>query len=132
MKISTRTQYGLRALISIAKSKKSFISIREISKKEEIPLAYLEKILTKLEKAKILKAKKGKNGGYKLLLPAQKIKIAKVIKALEGEIIPIRCTVKNNPFCPRQEKCLAKKFWKNFKRSLEKSLNKITLKDLIK
>ena len=58
MRFSTKSQYGLRALVLLAKNQK-VLSLKEISQKEGIPFDYLEKIFSKLKKAKIVGAKKG-------------------------------------------------------------------------
>ena len=131
MKISTKTQYGLRALIRIANSDKNVVSLKEISEKENIPFDYLEKIISKLQKEGIVKAKRGKNGGYFLPHPPKKIKIKKIIETLEGEWITVKCLSKENFNCPQEKKCLAKNFWQTLKKSIDKILNKITLDDLI-
>jgi Rrf2 family protein len=131
MKVSTKTQYGLRALIVIARSDKKFLSLKEISQKEEIPFDYLEKIVSKLQKQGIVKAKRGKNGGYALLCSPKKIKIKQVIEALEGNWFPVKC-LKKEFVCKKEKSCLAKNFWKEFKKSIDKTLNRITLEDLLK
>lgn len=131
MKFSTKTQYALRALITIAQSEKKFISSKEIAQKEHLPLDYLEKIITKLQKKGIVKSKKGKNGGYALPCSPKKIKIKKVIEALEGSWTPVKCLEKKFT-CEKEKNCLAKNFWKEFKKSIDRTLNKITLEDLIK
>ena len=131
MKISTKAQYGLRALIAIAKAKEECISLKEISEKEGIPFDYLEKIISKLQKEGIVKAKRGKNGGYFLPCSPKKIKIKKVIEALEGDLVTVKCLTKENFICPQENRCLAKNFWQTLKKAIDKTLNKITLADLI-
>ena len=66
MQISKKSQYGLRALVYLAKeaSSDTVCSIKEISKAEDIPFDFLEKILSELEKEDLVKAKKGAQGGY--------------------------------------------------------------------
>ena len=131
MKISTKTQYGLRALIYLARVDKNLCSLKEISKKENIPFNYLEKIISKLQKEGIVEAKRGKNGGYFLPCSPKKIKIKKVIEVLEGDLVTVKCLTKENFICPQESKCLAKNFWQTLKKSIDKTLNKITLADLI-
>lgn len=131
MKISTKAQYGLRALIYLANSKR-ISPLREIAREESIPFDYLEKIILLLQKEGVVKAKRGKNGGYFLASPPRKIKLKRIIEILEGNLITIKCLNQRDFLCPQEKKCLAKNFWKDLKRSLEKTLNKITLEDLIK
>ena len=129
MKISTKSQYGLRAIVYLAKCKDKICPLKLISKKEGISFNYLEKIISKLEKADLVKAKKGVQGGYFLAKKPSKIKIKEIIRALEGELTLVKCL---KYFCPKEKKCLTKKFWKKIQDSLNSTLNSITLSDLIK
>lgn len=133
LKISTKSQYGLRAMVCLAKSKKKICPLKEISKKEGVPFSYLEKIISKLEKAGLLKSKKGVQGGYFLARPSNKIKLGDIIKALEGELALVRCIAKTEKcVCSRSKGCLTKAFWKKIQDSLNSTFNSLTLADLIK
>ena len=128
MKISKKSQYGLRALALLAKEKKEFLPLREISEKEEIPFDYLEKIFSEMEKKGLVKSKKGSRGGYKLARLPGKIKVGEIIRALEGKLVLVECIgIKN---CSRQKTCPARGVWKTLQASLEKTINSITLKDI--
>jgi len=129
MKISKKTQYGLRAMVYLAKQEGKICSLREISKKEKIPLNFLEKIFSKLEKKDLVEAKKGKKGGYFLAKKPERIKIGEIIDVLEGEKPLVECL---RSFCPREKKCLAKNFWKRLNKIINSALNSITLSDLLK
>jgi len=135
MKISTKSQYGLRAMVYLAKvfKKNKVFPLREIAKKEGISFDYLEKIISKLEKTGLLRAKKGVQGGYFLAKSPSKIRLGEIIRALEGEVSLVKCIAKNERYiCPREKKCLAKNFWKKVQDSLNSVLNSLTLADLIK
>jgi Rrf2 family protein len=130
MKVSAKSQYGLRALIHIAHSK-DICSLKEIADKESISFTYLEKILSQLEKAGIIKSKLGTKGGYLLNKQASKIKMIDVIKALDSQLISIDCLY-SKQICPRHRKCQAKNLWSLLEKDIEKFLTKTTLKDLIR
>lgn len=131
MRISTKSQYGLRAMVYLAKvfKKNQVFPLREIAKKEDISFDYLEKIISKLAKAGLVKAKKGVQGGYFLTKKPSKIKIGEIITVLEGEMALVRCL---KYFCPKEKKCLTKNFWEKMQRALNSVLNSLTLADLIK
>lgn len=129
MRISTRSQYGLRAMVFLAKNQKKVSPLKLISKTEGIPFNYLEKIISKLEKAGLVKAKKGAQGGYFLTKKPYQIKIGQIIESLEGKSNLVRCLQSS---CPRSEKCEAKFFWQKLKRAITSALNSISLADLIK
>jgi len=132
MRFSTKSQYGLRAMVYLAKCKNKICPLKLISQEEGISFDYLEKILSKLEKANLIKAKKGVQGGYFLSKPSKRIKLGEIIRVLEGEMALVKCVAKNKKFvCPRNKKCLTKNFWKKIQDSLNKTLNSLTLADLI-
>ncbi len=124
--VSKKSQYGLRAVTYLAKAKK-VASLKEVAKAEAIPFDFLEKILSKLEKAGLLNSKKGSQGGYCLARPLNKITAGSIVEALEGKIIPVECS-----FCGKAKKCVSKNVWDKVKQSLAKTLYSITIKDLVK
>lgn len=129
MRISTKSQYGLRAMVYLAMCKKKICPLKEISKKEGISFDYLEKIIAKLEKAGLVKAKKGVEGGYFLTRNPKKIKVGEIIKTLEGEMCLVKCI---SNYCPRKKICRTMSVWKKLYDSINSALNSITLYDLIK
>lgn len=128
MKISKKTQYGLRAMLFLAQQPKEIFSLSEISKKEKIPKDFLEKILSKLAKKGLIRTKKGMQGGYFLFKKPSKIKIIEIIEALEGSFDFVKCL---QGFCPFSKNCCAKKFWQKLQRSIKQNISKITLADLL-
>lgn len=135
MKISKKTQYGIRAMVYLAKfsKKKKLCCLKKISQEEGIPFSFLEKIIAKLVKKGLVKARKGAKGGYYLAKKADKIKVGKVIEILEDVTAPVACLEKKiNFLCPRENLCLAKKFWKRFQKTINTALDSMTLGELIK
>lgn len=135
MKFSTKSQYGLRAMVYLAKvfDDNQPHSLRKISEKENISFDYLEKIVSKLEKENLVKSKKGVRGGYLLAKTPSKIKIGKIIRALEGKTSLVKCIGQKGEYvCLMEKKCLTKSFWKKIQKSLNFALDSMTLADLIK
>ncbi|MEK7224119.1 MAG: Rrf2 family transcriptional regulator [Bacteroidota bacterium] len=90
--LSKKSQYAFKALIYLAERyNKGPVLIAEISKKKKIPLKFLENILLELKKAGILDSKKGKGGGYFLEKDPSKIKVASVIRLINGPIAILPC-----------------------------------------
>jgi Rrf2 family protein len=134
LKISTKSQYGLRAMAYLAKCRDKICPLKIISGKEGISFDYLEKIISKLEKTGLIKAKKGVQGGYFLAKSPKRIKIGEIIRALEGDTVLVKCIApirKRGYRCPRERKCLTKNFWQKIQKTLNSALNSITLADLI-
>lgn len=120
-------------MVYLAKSKKEINPLKEISKAEGISFDYLEKIISKLEKGGLVTSKKGVQGGYCLAKNAKKIKVAKILQALEGDTFLVRCASGIKKLqCDREKKCLAKILWKKMQDALNQTINNTTLADLIK
>lgn len=127
MQISKKSQYGLRAMVYLAKKNgKEFFSLKDISEKENIPFDFLEKIMSELEKNKLVKAKKGVQGGYILAKKPDRITAKDIVSALENT------TAVDCSFCGKSKKCLSRNVWKKVDMAIDKTLKSITLQDLIK
>ena len=128
MKISKKAQYGLRAMIYLAKNsaKDKVCSLKEVSEKEKIPFDFLEKIIKDLQAIGLIKAKKGVLGGYYLSKKPEKIYVGQIIETLE-DIVPVECAG-----CQMARACSSKGIWDELKDSLSDTLYSKTLKDLIK
>jgi len=129
MKFSTSTRYGLRAITYIAQ-KNEVCSIAKISEAEQISFTYLEKIISKLVKSKLLKVKHGAKGGYILSKDPQNITVEDVVNVLEKNISLTPCIDKKYK-CPRQKICSTKNMWKKIDEKIGLVLKKITIKGLI-
>ncbi len=131
MKISKKAQYGLRAMVFLAKkakgsnqSQKAF-SIREISNEEGMPFAFLSKIFADLERAGLVKAKHGMNGGYVLSKKPSQITAGQVVSFLENADIA-GCKI-----CSKARKCRTKSVWNRVEQVISSTLDKITLQNLV-
>jgi Rrf2 family protein len=90
--LSKKSQYAFKALTYLAqKYNDGPVLISEIARQKRIPLKFLESILLELKKAQILDSKKGKGGGYFLKSPPSKIKVAQVIRLVNGPIAMLPC-----------------------------------------
>ena len=108
------------------KNRKEFFSLKDISEKENIPFDFLEKIMSELEKKKLVKAKKGVQGGYILAKNSKKITTRDIVQALENTT-SVDCA-----FCGKSKKCLTKNVWRKIDFAISKTLKSITLESLVK
>jgi len=133
MIFSTRSTYGLRAMINLAKQKKfGSISLAIIAKQENISLKYLEKLFANLKKAGLIKAVKGALGGYLLAKSAKQINIYDIIKALEGKLSLFHCSSKNEKiFCSNLCNCGVTKVLLKVEQAITKSMKDIKLSRLL-
>lgn len=89
MKLTTKSEYSLLALIYIARhEKRGYIRIEEISDEYKIPGKYLEHLMTTLKQNRLVKSRRGMGGGYLLGRPAREIRIAEVIRLMDGALAP--------------------------------------------
>lgn len=117
-------------MIMLSESKKEFCSLREISEEEEISFDYLEKICSKLEKARLVNSKKGIQGGYSLARSPKKIKVGEIIRALEKKMALVEC-IGSGGVCSKKSSCKSIRVWKKLQNSIEKTIDSITLHTLI-
>lgn len=90
--LNKKTQYAFQALMHLAEQKEQGpVLIADIAKKKKIPLKFLENILLELRKAGMLESKKGKGGGYFLKVAPNKIKLADIIRKIDGPIAMLPC-----------------------------------------
>ncbi|HZG25988.1 MAG TPA: Rrf2 family transcriptional regulator [Chitinophagaceae bacterium] len=94
--LSKKTQYAFKALIYLSEqTSKGPVLISDISKKQKIPLKFLENILLELRKAGVLESKKGKGGGYYFALDPKDVSLAKIMRLLDGPIALLPCVSLN-------------------------------------
>ncbi|MFC1608567.1 RrF2 family transcriptional regulator [Patescibacteria group bacterium] len=127
MQFSTKTEYGLRAMVVLAEKYPETNSIAEISEQEGISQKYLERIIQELRKSDLVVSFKGKSGGYVLSRNPREIRVSEIVESLEGSLDETKCTSKE---CA-SKKCPSKKVWITLGREVKKTLYKIKLSDLL-
>ncbi|SEN75039.1 RrF2 family transcriptional regulator [Lihuaxuella thermophila] len=132
MKVSTRGEYALRALIVLGHRPNTVMPIAEIAEKTLVPVNYLEQILLQLKNLGYVKSKRGIRGGYKLRKSPEQIVIGEVIRQLEGPLAPMGCvSVTAYDPCPLEEGCLLKPLWTLIRDTVAHLLEQTTLDDLL-
>ena len=87
MKLSKRTEYGLRAIVQLARLRpREFVQSRDLASQETLPNKFLESILLALRRGGFLESKVGSGGGYRLSRPAKDIRVGELIRRLEGRL----------------------------------------------
>lgn len=133
MIFSTRSTYGLRAMINLAKQAKlGSVSLAVIAKQENISLRYLERLFASLKRAGLIKAVKGASGGYLLAKSSKQINIYNIIKALEGKLTPSHCTNdKKKIYCSSLCKCEVTLVLSKVEQAINSTLKNIKLSQLL-
>lgn len=132
MKISSRGEYALRALIVLGLHDQRVLSIAEIGEKTLVPVNYLEHILLQLKMLGYLRSKRGKYGGYLLAKSPSQIIIGKVVRSLEGPLAPMSCvSITAYEECPLEGECLLKPLWALIRDTVAELLDQTTLANLL-
>ncbi len=132
MKISTKGRYGLRAMLDLAINGNSrYITLKTISKREEISEEYLEHIFSMLRKANLVKSIKGSQGGYILADKPSKITISSILYALEGDLSVADNIIDNIKPDDSIDYFLKTNIWDKINEEVNKFIGSITLEDLV-
>jgi Rrf2 family transcriptional regulator, cysteine metabolism repressor len=133
VKISTRTEYGLRVLVTLARiDDDRCLSLTEIAKREKLPHAYLEQLVGDLRRAGLVSATRGQAGGYRLARPAAEIGMADAVRALDGPLLEMPCAgVDDMEHCDRPQPCSVHEVFQRVYESLSLSLGATNLADVV-
>ncbi len=131
LRLSTKGQYGVRAMYEIARGYgQGPVNIRTISKKQDVSIHYLEQILNTLRRGGLIKSIKGPGGGYVLTKAPEEISISEILEQLEGPLAITSC-LDPKEGCTRVDQCVAHLLWKGLRFQIEEFLKRVTLADLV-
>ncbi len=134
MKVSTRGEYGLRAMVALARSYGDGpVALANVAHDSAVPPAYLEQLLGMLRRAGIVASTRGAHGGYALAQPPDAIRIGDIYRVLEGPIAPMDCVSEVEPEeqCPLIDGCATRVVWLKVRDNIIDALDSTTLADLI-
>jgi Rrf2 family protein len=133
MKLSTKTRYGVRAVFDIAYHNSGRpTQARDIARRQEVPLRYLEQIFQELRRANVVDAKRGPKGGYFLSRPPESITLGDVIRAVQG---PIELLTNEDETPPsangaRSSKQVPADIWRELASKVSGVFDSVTIRDL--
>ena len=134
MKLTTKGRYAVMAMADLASNTNCGpISLREISLRQNISMAYLEQIFIKLKKRKLVKSSRGATGGYLLEKPASEIKISNIIFAVDEEVKMLNCKKNSKKGCNnKSSKCITHNLWDELDQHIHQFFEKVKLQDLVR
>jgi Rrf2 family transcriptional regulator, iron-sulfur cluster assembly transcription factor len=142
MRLSTKTRYGVRAIFDIAyhgqdSPQSAAAQARDIARREDIPLRYLEQIFQDLKRAGLVESKRGPRGGYYLKRPSSEITLAEVVRALQGPIdetflLEDDETAAARPGQPPSSRQVTAGLWKELADHVSSWFTGVTVADLVK
>ena len=115
MKISTKGEYGIRALMELAfRYGQGYVQSAEIASARDIPPNYLYQLLITLRRAGLVRSRRGPRGGHMLARSPDGISLAEAVLALEGPIAPVSCVQEGIVHdCPFGEQCALRDVWQH-------------------
>ena len=132
MKISTRGRYALRLMLDLAlQGDEKPTQIKEIAKRQEISLKYLEQIISILNKAGFVKSVRGPQGGYFLKKAPEEYTVGMILRLTEGELTPVSCAGEEQ-HCERFGQCGTSEVWRRLNEAINGVVDSITLADIIR
>jgi len=131
MKLSTRSRYGTRLMIDIARhSNEGPVRINDIAKRQEISVKYLEQLIIPLKKAVYIKSVRGPKGGHLLGKAKEEITVGGIVRILEKDTGLVPC-VERSDTCHMSDACVTRNLWLKATDAVYKILDSVTLSDLI-
>ncbi len=132
MKLSTRGRYGMRAMMDLAMSYgNGAILLKDVAKRQNVSLKYLEQLVTPLRAAGLLRGVRGARGGYSLAKAPEEISLSEIVRALEGSPAPVECADNQEP-CSNMLccGCATHELWRDIYDAINNILDNKTLRDL--
>lgn len=130
MKLSTRSRYGTRLLLDMARHfNEGPIQLGEIAKRQGVSLKYLEQIIIPLKKARYIESVRGPKGGHILARPPAEITVAEIVILLEDGFPLVEC-IENPSVCDRSPICSTRLLWKAVSEAMVVQMQ-VTLADLV-
>ena len=136
MKLSTKSRYGVRAVFDIAYHNQGRpTQARDIARRQDVPLRYLEQIFQELRRANLVEAKRGPRGGYFLARAPEQITLGDVVRAVQGPIELIApdddaAAERPNHAGAHRSKTVPASIWKELALKIRAAFDGVTIKDL--
>jgi len=131
MKISTKIRYGTRAMLELAcHYGEGPIELREIAKREDISLKYLEQVIVPLRTAGLVKSARGSKGGYALAKHPSEIYLKDLVETLDGPLNLIEC-LKDPKVCQKVPYCITRDIWQEVSEAIDGIFHSVTLEEMV-
>lgn len=132
MKLSTKSRYALEGMLYLAVfGSEKLLSIKELSAGIDVSAAYMEQIFFSLKKAGLVSTVRGAKGGFILNLDEQDITVGKIIRAIEGSLVPVECVTSLSACKSKvRSSCVSRNVWVRISSAISDTADKLTLREL--
>jgi Rrf2 family protein len=130
MWVSTKAQYGMRALIEVAVGGDRPTSLKTVADRQGLSHQYLEQIFAVLRRAGMVESVRGARGGYRLARRPDELSALEVVELLEGTVSPVQC-IDDEESCGRTGACSTEPLWREVDAAVRRVLGGTSLADLM-
>jgi Rrf2 family protein len=132
LKVSQKLEYAMRAMIELAQRRDEGVLVpaRAIAERQQIPVRFLEQQLGALSKAGLVESFRGAGGGCRLSREPDRITVAEIADAIEGQIFPMFCLEPTDHTCFQDSRCGLQGFWADVARAVQQVFEETTVADL--
>ena len=135
MKVSSRGEYGVRAMVALARHYGDGpMSLAAVARESSVPPSYLEQLIGPLRRAGLVESRRGAHGGYLLARSPELVRVGEVYRVMEGPVAPMDCVSEDpaDQTCPLINGCETRPVWLKVRDSIVDALDSMTLADLIR
>jgi FeS assembly SUF system regulator len=129
IRMSKLTDYAILLLAHLARAPGT-LTAHELASRSRVPLPTVSKLAKELSKAGLVVSHRGRNGGYGLARPADRISVAEIVEALEGPIALTECAKPGKIECGIEDTCIAKASWDPVSNAIERALRGLALSSI--
>lgn len=136
MKLSSRGDYAVRALVELTLAPARPLPVPELAERTGIPSKYLEALMHRLGNAGIVRSRRGPSGGYALARGADQVTVGEVIRVMDGPLAPTACASRTQHApcasyrCPDEETCALRDMWIDVRDAISSIVDRTTFADL--
>jgi Rrf2 family protein len=134
LKFSKQADNGLVLMLALTQTyvdnTEQWVSLRDVAEQNNLSYRFLTQIIRRLKKAKLVLAKEGISGGYKLAKNPKHVSVADVLRSIVGNVEPTTCTTKEK-CCKSEETCLAKPVWLKVQKTVDTLFEEMSLLSLL-
>jgi Rrf2 family iron-sulfur cluster assembly transcriptional regulator len=135
MRLSSKGRYAVMAMADLARHSTDpsvrAVGLADIAARQDLSLAYLEQLFTRLRREGLVVSHRGPGGGYRLARPAEQLAVADIVTAVDEPLEAVRCTSKTTGCMPGGERCLTHDLWEALGAQIQGFLAGVSLDDVI-
>jgi len=134
MKITYKGDYALKAILDLSFHYESgeVVPLSDISRRQDIPVQYLEQIMLVLKGAGYVQSRRGVGGGFQLAKPPRDITLGEVVRLIDGPIEPISCGKRDyDSNCGEEETCAFREVWLEVTDRISEVVDRIAFADIM-